>query len=182
MAKKKNKSKNNTDETEALAPQNKNPINWQIWILGTATLACMLAFLPTSILLGIGLLPTCAALMIDPTPDRIKTLSVAAMNMAGLTPFLLDLWTSGQAQSVGKAFEIIAQPANVITIYAAAAGGYIIFYTVSNLVSVLMLERGKARLKEVEEKLEDLERKWGREVTGAVQLDSNGFPIDEDDL
>ncbi len=180
MAKKKKDKADKSTEAEALAPQKKGGATWQIWILGTAGLACMLAFLPTTILLGIGLLPTFAALLMDPTPDRIKTLSVAAMNIAGLTPFLLELWTSGRAQSVAESFSIIAQPANVITIYAAAAAGYIIFYTISNLVSTFMLERGKARLRDVESKMVDLERKWGREVTGAVPIDGSGFPIDED--
>lgn len=174
---KKDKSK----DKSALAPQKAvSPINWEVAILGMAAIACMLAFLPTTIILFIGLLPTFAAVLIDPTPDRIKALSICAMNVAGLTPFLLELWTSGQAQSVVKALEIIAVPENVITIYVCAAAGYIIFYTVSGLVSTLMLERGRARLKEVEEKLVDLERQWGREVTGVVPLDKDGFPLEDE--
>lgn len=180
MAKKdKKKKEEKAEESKALAPQKQSSVNWQVWVLGMAAVACMLAFLPTSILLVIGLLPTFAAVLIDPTPDRIKALSVCAMNVAGLTPFLLELWTSGQAQSVGKAFEIVALPSNVITIYACAAAGYIVFYTVSGLVSTLMLERGKARLKEIEERMTNLERQWGREVTGAASLDNDGFAADD---
>lgn len=171
-----------SEEAEAAA-SSKSGMQFQTIILGFAFLACCLAFLPTTIILFFGLMPTFAALVIDPTPDRIKTLSVGAMNIAGCVPFLLKLWTSGMGQSIEAAFKLILQPETMITIYVCAAGGYLIFYAVGGLVSGVMLQTGKSRVEEVQKRMIELERKWGREVTGALPLDERGFPEDVvDDL
>ncbi len=169
--------------TAAAARSSKAAMQFQTIILGFAFLACGLAFLPTTLILFFGLMPTFAALVIDPTPDRIKTMAVGAMNIAGCIPFLLLLWTGGNGQSVEEAFKLITQPQTLITIYSCAAGGYLIFYTVSGLVSGIMLQSGKSRYEEVHKRMHELERKWGREVTGALPLDERGFPEDVvDDL
>lgn len=176
-AKEKDKSKQ-----DAAAPViDRKSFDWQFAILAVAFVACALAFLPTTILIFFGMMPTFAALVIDPTPDRIKTMAVGCMNIAGVVPFLVELWTGGEAQSIGAAFAIVARAESMITMYSAAAAGYIIFYTVSGFVSKIILERGKVRFEEVKRRLSELERKWGREVTGAVPLDERGFPEEEAD-
>lgn len=154
----------------------KRGIEFQTIILGFAFLAFGLAFLPTTLILFFGLMPTFAALVIDPTPDKIKTLSVGSMNIAGCVPFLLKLWTSGNGQSVEAAFKLVAQPETLITVYTAAGGGYLIFYAVGGLVSGVMLQSGRSRMEEITKRMGELERKWGREVTGALPLDERGFP------
>lgn len=164
---------------DAAAKPKAKGFDWQFAILGIAFMACALAFLPTTILIFFGMMPTFAALVIDPTPDRIKTMAVGCMNIAGVIPFLLQLWTGGEAQDIGAAFSIVARAESMITMYSAAAAGYIIFYTVSNFVSSIILERGKSRFEEVKKRLFELERKWGREVTGIVPLDERGFPEEE---
>lgn len=184
MAKKK-KEKDPTvkDTTESEAPsaptKSGGRLDWRLFLLAVAGLACALAFLPSSLLLFFGLMPTFAALLVDPTPDRIKTMTVACMNVAGIVPFLLELWTSGQAQDIMKAFEIIARAETLITMYGAAAGGYLLFYGVTSLVATVMLNNGRGRLEAVSKRMIELERKWGREVTGQIPLDDRGFPIDE---
>lgn len=154
-------------------------MDWRLFLLAVAALACGLAFLPTTLLMFFGLMPTVAALAVDPTPDKIKTMTVGCMNLAGLVPFLLELWTSGEAQSLNMAFDIIARAETLITMYGAAAGGYILFYGVTSVVAGVMLGNGKNRLEAVSKRMVELERKWGREVTGHIPLDDRGFPADE---
>ncbi len=177
MAKaKKSKDPKETIEKDAAAASvggvpKKKGIDVQAGLLTFAFLACCLAFLPTSLLLFFGFMPTFAALVIDPTPDKIKTMAVGAMNLAGVVPFLLQLWTSGNAQNIETAFHIVAEPETLITMYGTAAVGYVIFYGISGIVAALLLQQGKSRLEEVRKRIMELERKWGREVTGIGGLE-----------
>lgn len=158
-------------EVQAVPVGGKKKMDPQTALLTFAFLACCLAFLPTSMLCFFGFMPTIAALVIDPTPDKIKTMAVGAMNLAGVFPFVLQLWMGGEAQNIENAFQIVAQPETLITMYGTAAVGYIIFYTVSGIVSTLLLQQGKSRLEEVRKRMIELERKWGREVTGIGGLE-----------
>ena len=153
-------------------PAKKKGMDLQTMLLTFAFLACSLAFLPTSMLVFFGFMPTIAALVIDPTPDKIKTMAVGAMNLAGVFPFVLQLWMGGEAQNIDNAFHIVAQPETLITMYGTAAVGYVIFYTVSGIVSTLLLQQGKSRLDDVRKRMIELERKWGREVTGVGGLET----------
>lgn len=171
MAKAKKKKETVAASAEGEAVTKKKGPDIQSIFLTLAFLACCLAFLPTSLLFFFGLMPTFAALVIDPTPDKIKTMSIGAMNLAGVVPFALKLWTSGSAQDVDTAFRIVAQPETLITMYGTAAVGYVIFYTVSSVVASFLLQQGKSRLEEVRKRMLELERKWGREVTGIGGLE-----------
>lgn len=188
MAKKADKKVKDTGEeiekdvaaAAALAKPTKKSFDWQMAILLFAFMACALAFLPTTLLFFFGLMPTFAALVMDPTPDKIKTLSVGAMNIAGIVPFLLKLWTSGEAQSIDTSFRLIAQPETLITMYGAAAVGYVIFYSVSGLVATLLLQQGRARLEDVKKRMLELERKWGSEVTGSGSSEDDMDFLEDD--
>ena len=64
--------------------------------------------------------------------------------------------------------------------YTAAAGGYVIDWAVTGVVSVFMAERGRARIQDINKAHEALKERWGHEVAGNIRLDAEGFPIEEE--
>ena len=133
-------------------------------------------FLPTSAILCIGMLPTFMVTVASAGKKMTKAVTIGGLNLAGCSPFLLELWSSDH--SLDKALNIISQSKTIAIIYGAAAAGYAVDWTVTEVVSGLLYQRGNARKKAISDRQEELVRRWGREVTGEIPLDQYGFPLD----
>ncbi len=141
-------------------------------IFGLVTAA---VFLPSTVLLAIGMMPTLAAALVDRSRRKTKAVTVGAMNLAGCTPFLLELWYKGH--SFEESAQIISQPTAIIVMYAAAAVGYLIDWALGGIVASVLYQRGNSRKKSIVQRQKDLVERWGREVTGELPLDEQGFPM-----
>jgi len=134
-------------------------------------------FLPTTILLAVGMMPTFAAALVDRTKRKTKAITVGAMNLAGCMPFMLELWTEGH--NFEKAFSIFTDAKAIVVMYAAAAVGYLIDWAMTGIIAGFLLQRGKSRLKAIEKRQKELVERWGDEVTGEVVVDQYGFAIEK---
>jgi len=134
------------------------------------------AFLPTAFVLGIGMAPLAAAFFVDRNKNKIRVLTVGAMNLAGCMPFLMRLWFSDH--SLETAFTIVLDPLTIIIIYSAAGAGYVIDWVLTVVVAGVVYQRGQARKKSIEKRQAELAERWGEEVTGSIALDHEGFPIE----
>jgi hypothetical protein len=132
-------------------------------------------FLPTAFVMFIGLLPMFVAFFVDRSRKKYKAVTVGAMNLAGCMPFLLELWTTDH--TLDRAFSIILNPMAIIVIYAAAVVGYIIDWLLGIMVASFLYDRGVSRKAAIEKRQQDLIERWGKEVTGSLPLDEQGFPI-----
>lgn len=145
--------------------------------LGLFGFITAVVFMPTTIMLFFGMLPTLVAGLVDRTGKGTKALTVGSMNLAGCTPFLLDLWTKGQTAE--NALTIISDPRTIIVIYCAAGIGYLIDWAMSGIVATVMIQRSGSRLKDIKKRQAGLVERWGEEVTGKLVLDAYGFPIEK---
>ncbi len=151
-------------------------LSWKAQIFGILGVITAVVFMPTTIMLCFAMLPTVVAALVDKTKKGTKALTVGAMNLAGTTPFLIDLWAQGHRSDI--ALTIITDPRTIIVIYCAAGIGYLIDWAMTGIVATFMAQRGKSRIQEIEERQKALEKRWGREVSGDIPLDQYGFPIE----
>lgn len=149
---------------------------WGLQVLLIVVLLAAILFMPTTILLVFGMLPTIVAALID-RRGGARAISVGAMNLCGCTPFLLDLWT--KSHTADYAVGLITDPRTIIVMYSAAAIGYMIDWALSGIIATIMIQRSTSRLEAIRDRQEEMVVRWGREVTGEMTLDSEGFPIDE---
>lgn len=172
-------------KSKAKAKQVKNPQNGdapppimnkaQLQILLIMILVLGGIFMPTTIMVCIGMLPTFVAFLTQKKDTRIRALTIGAMNMAGCSPYLLQLWVEGH--SFDNSFSIILDPRTIIIMYMCAAIGYVIDWAVTEFVSSLLYERGLKRKDEMKEHQEAMIERWGEKVTGRYELDEDGFPL-----
>jgi len=155
----------------------KKSATWQTQILLIFIFLAMIAAMPTTIMLFLGMLPTMVAIFVDRTHEKTRALSVGAMNLAGCSPFVLQLWTTHHA--VENAITIISDPLTIIVMYCAAGVGYVIDWAVSGLVGGIMIHRAVARREQIKTIQAGLVERWGREVTGEVMVDVHGFPVED---
>lgn len=133
-------------------------------------------FLPTTVFLLIGMLPSLAAYFAD-RKGGWKGVTVGAMNLAGCTPFLLDLWMTNN--TISYALASITNVRTAIVIFSAAAIGLLVEWAMVGIVMTVITQRSKARLKDIEKRRKKLVERWGEEVTGDLPLDEYGFPVEQ---
>jgi hypothetical protein len=181
MAKKKEEKKAAQAPSEKKAgnaPPKKSVQNMQATIFTVAILVLAIVFLPSSLLLMIGMMPSLTVIFVDPARARTKVVTVGVMNLAGCVPFLLDLWTQGH--SIDQALSIVADPMAIIVMYSAAAIGYLLDWSLSAIVAGILYQRGQARVVAIRKRQEELVARWGVEVTGHLALDEHGFASESD--
>jgi hypothetical protein len=128
--------------------------------------------IPTLELLLAGMLPTLVALFTDNDREHSSATAVGAMNFAGTTPFLIDLWMKGQ--NMGNVTQILAQPSNWLVMYGAAGVGLLIVFAVPQAIASLTFARSEVRLKILKENMEKLKATWGLDVATTKPLNQIG--------
>ncbi|MCM2344176.1 MAG: hypothetical protein NDJ24_06410 [Alphaproteobacteria bacterium] len=151
--------------------------SWSSQILLIFVLLTAIVFLPTTMLVLFGMLPTVVAVLID-RQGGTRAVTVGSMNLAGCFPFLLDLWT--KSHTAEYAGTLITDPRTIIVIYAAAGMGYLIDWALSGIVATIMMQRATLRLAQIRKRQAAMVIRWGKEVTGEVVLDPEGFPLEEE--
>lgn len=165
------------EEQKKKNKKKKKKARFQLIILAVCGAAAALLFLSISILLLIGMLPTFVPLAMRQFKFKTKDLTVGIMNFAGCTPFLVEL--SSYGRTMEKALEIALDPLSIVIIYAAAAFGAAIDWSVTGIASNLLYQKGKARRKAIAKRMDDLVDQWGSNVTGEHRLDREGFPVED---
>jgi hypothetical protein len=152
----------------------KKSFGWkgQIFLI-LAMFACVI-FSAMAVILAVGMVPTIVAAIVDRTEGRMRSLSIGAINFAGCMPFLIEVFKKGN--NLETAITYISQPRTIVVMYFAAAMGYLINWAMAGIVSSVMVQRTKSRLKEIQKTQNELTTRWGPEVTGTIPLDEFGFP------
>ncbi len=123
----------------------------------------------SAILLIAGLVPTYVAYATDRDPEKSGAICVFAMNMAGITPFLLDLLGKGQAPA--NAFYILGDANNWLVILGAAAIGQLVIYAVPQAIASMSVGHADGRIKALRKNLDLLKESWGPDVATVRSLE-----------
>ncbi len=149
---------------------------WKFQVLLIVSILTSIVFSAIAIILAVGMIPTVVAAIVDKTEGKMRTMTVGAINFAGCTPFMIDVFKQGN--SIETAITYIVQPQTIVVMYFAAGMGYTIDWAMTGIVSSLMVQKGKKRRKDIIKAQKDLVDRWGPEVTGTLTLDEYGFPKD----
>lgn len=117
---------------------------------------------PTAVLLFVGMLPTIFAFFIDKDRQYSSAIAIGAMNCAGITPFIIDLWLKGQ--TMGNVFQMLGEPSTWLIILGAAAVGQMIVSVIPQAMATVTLAHSESRIKHLKKNLEQLQENWGSDV------------------
>ena len=135
-------------------------------------------FMQTTLLFAVSMLPTAVASLIDKTGRNTLAITVGAMNLAGCSPFMFNLWLKGH--TLDYSVSIVSDPKSIAVIYASAGMGYLLNWAVAGVVEAIMTKQAQSRLKAIEKRKKQLVAKWGEEVTGDIPVDKYGFALPQD--
>ena len=149
-------------------------INWNL-ILGIgAILVLLTAFsLPSLIVFTVGLLPTGVAFIVDRSDQKTGTFCVGGMNLCGVVPYVMKLWTGKHTTSA--ATEIISDVLSLLVMYAAAGFGWILFLAIPPVVATFLSVMAQSRVKALRASQQEIVNEWGPEVASV-----NGTDLIED--
>jgi hypothetical protein len=155
----------------------KKDMGWRGRIFLSFLMIAAVVFIPTTMLLFIGMLPTLVIRFIDRTPDRNRVLTVGFTNFAGCFPYWFQLVDDGH--KIENAVAILSDPVTIVVMYISALAGYLIEWSLTGMIAGMVVQRGKKRLTEIEKLQKETVLRWGEEVTGDIPLDKDGFPIEQ---
>ena len=143
-------------------------INWTRVLWGCAVLTLLaIISLPTLIVFIPGMLPTGVARICDRTKQRYATLCVGGLNICGVFPFIMKLWTDNH--SIAAATNTISDLFALLVMYSAASFGWLIFLAVPPVVSTFLEVLAQRRINILRGKQQSTAEEWGPEV--AVEID-----------
>lgn len=129
----------------------------------------VIAALPTVIVLFVGMIPTIVAYIIDLTPGRYAARCVAGLNIAGVVPFLNNLWAS--TNDLPAAIGVVTDVYAWFAFYAASGVGWALFVSLPGFVATFKTYSAKRKANALRERLEQLKEEWGNEITGNASED-----------
>lgn len=118
--------------------------------------------LPTSALVLAGMTPTFVAMFVDRDPEKSAALTVGAMNLCGVAPYIVRLWQHGH--TLAFSFQMLATPSTWLVMFGAAAIGWMMYFFIPQIVTAIIALRSQSKIKELEEKRALLIADWGTDI------------------
>ncbi len=120
--------------------------------------------LPTTLVVGIGMVPTIVALIVDRDPEKIAALTVGPLNFCGVLPWLITLWR--HHHTVREALSLLGDPLTLLTMFGGAALGWALYFIVPPAIAAVMIHNNKSEIKRMQDHQGKLIAEWGIEVNG----------------
>ncbi len=117
---------------------------------------------PTTLLVGIGMIPTFVAFVVDRDPEKPAPITVGGLNLCGVLPYVLDLW-SGQ-NTLQQAIRLLGDPTTWLVMFGAAAVGWACYHGIPGLVAGFEIARAEARIATLQKRKRRLAEDWGADV------------------
>jgi hypothetical protein len=126
-------------------------------------LAAVVIFRQTIIMVVIGLLPSIVAFIVDDTRSRSWAKSVSACNLAGLLPFVVEVYFYA-GNSVGAMQEKMADFLMWLVVYGAAGLAWLFIWGMPKVAMVFYRVYYTYRIQEHQKALLKLRDEWGAEI------------------
>ena len=141
----------------------------RLFLYAVVAIPIALLMIPTVIVLAVALIPTGVAFLMERGKGYYGGLTVGAMNLAGTSPYLADLWFKGH--TTDAALGIITNVFAWMMFYGAAMFGWAIYSTTPSIVSAYMTMTAGNRITSMRAQQRELVQKWGPDVESVYEPD-----------
>ncbi|MCG8510029.1 MAG: hypothetical protein MI741_12450, partial [Rhodospirillales bacterium] len=140
--------------------------NWIAFWIFVLIVGLIWLSLPTVLMIVVGMPPTLVAWIIDRSHQKSATFCVAGMNFCGLFPHLMDFWHG--THSLAAAGEIITNVFVLLSIYGAAAFGWMLYVAVPPVVGTFLTVMAQRRVAQLRTLQRQILEEWGESVAKAA--------------
>jgi len=142
----------------------KPPAVMTVTVLVAIAFGLLIAFAPGILVVVVGgMLTALAALLTDRSRYRLTALTVAAMNLAGCLPFIMQIAARGS--DLAAAGIVLGAPWPWGVMYVAAAAGWALLWLgplIARMAVAALIDIERRRLEKIQS---DLVAQWGRGIT-----------------
>ena len=115
--------------------------------------------LPSVMVIVFALLPTFVAFIVDRTPEKNALFCVGSLNLCGVLPYLIDLWTGDN--SMDAAILILTDVFSLVVMYGASAFGWMIFQSLPPIIATFITVLAQSRITSLRSTQRKLIEEWG---------------------
>ncbi|GIL39511.1 hypothetical protein TMPK1_17480 [Rhodospirillales bacterium TMPK1] len=119
-------------------------------------------FAPTTLVVAFAMAPTVLMFVLDGDPQKNRTLSVGALNLAGTVPALFELWA--RWNTLAGAVEMIATAHPWRLAFGGALLGWLMNWLIPIASANYMVKQRESSLGELEKRQELMRDVWGLDV------------------
>jgi hypothetical protein len=134
------------------------------WLLVAPLLVVAIFFMPTTIVITAGMLPTIVARVVDTSPGRRLTLTVACFNLVGCLYFLDRIAAMGN--SISDVPVVLSNSFGWFFALVGAGIGWIVFGCMPAVIAQIARTQTAVRLRRITGDQERLVKEWGETVRG----------------
>lgn len=120
-------------------------------------------FLPSVLVLVIGMAPTIVAFFTDRRKEKYAAFCVGAMNLLGVLPVALGMWT--RDHSMDSAMRNVTNVFNWFLMYGAASLGWGLYAVTPAIVAFVLRMQIERRITKMQGYQRELIEEWGEGVT-----------------
>lgn len=139
-------------------------LGFKPWILAVPLLLIGLVFLPSAAVIGVGMIPTLVARVVDTSRGKRLSITVGAANLVGCLYFLHRIWALGH--NVSDIPTVLKDSVGWLSALSGAGVGWLIFGTMPIIVGQIARTQTAVRLRRVNGDQERLVKEWGEAVRG----------------
>jgi hypothetical protein len=141
---------------------------FRLFVLGLGFIGMAVFAAPTCVLLAFGMVPSIVAYVAERGKRPMLAFTIAPLNLAGLMPYLLELWT-GHDQ-MPTVVHLLTNVYVWLVIYLSAGAGWLVFMGMPQVVTFVMQRSLDGRKEELKTLQSKLRADWGSEVGGGEDL------------
>ncbi|WP_374383822.1 hypothetical protein [Dongia sp.] len=147
-------------------------------VIAIPVLLIALVFLPSAIVIGVGMIPTIVARVVDTSPGKRLTVTVGGFNLLGCLYFLHKIWAAGQG--MGDIQPTLMNSFGWLSALVGAGVGWIVFGFMPVIIGKFAETQTALRLRSITKDQERLVEDWGESVRGMYGVHEVPAPKDED--
>lgn len=135
-------------------------------VIVIAIVTLIMVSLPTFVVVAVGMVPTVVHFITRQEQESSRSWSLAAINLAGVLPYLADLWRDHP--KLDDAFRIIADPYALCVMLGSAALALAIFWAAPQVAASIINVNAGRRLSGLVKAKDALIKEWGPEVSSSA--------------
>lgn len=136
-----------------------------VYLIATVGLTLVMSF--AILLFMLGMLPAFVANYVDGSNERNHFRIVSACNLAGVLPFLIDLWKKGITSNSVQ--DMLVDPHVWLVMYGAAAFGWMLVWLFPLTVHFVLNVAQSSAISSLQHKQQQIVDEWGLEVEASAR-------------
>ncbi|MEP4379041.1 MAG: hypothetical protein ABJ215_00015 [Alphaproteobacteria bacterium] len=134
-----------------------------VFVLFSVILSGLMIFAaPALLLVAVGCVPAMVAYIVDREPGRNATLAVAAANVAGVAPFVVELLVAGP--TMARAMTMLSDVFVIAIMFGTAGIGWLLVLGMPKVAVVYIEVTNETKIKMMRREQQRLVEEWGPEV------------------